>query len=68
MSTREPFLVRCEVCDHVWVAAWLPLRLDAMGKLLKGLCCPDCGQDASRIFQAPAGATPSGPPPRDDEE
>lgn len=49
---REPFNVRCAGCEHVWTAAYTPLPIETFGKLLKGLCCPMCGGDSTKIFLA----------------
>ena len=50
LTKKEPFNVKCQTCDHAWVAAYLPMNLTAIAKVLKGLRCPMCSQDSMKIF------------------
>lgn len=34
-----------DTCRHVWVAAYLPMAMDRLAKLLQGVACPMCGDD-----------------------
>lgn len=49
-APRKPFNARCGACGHVWTAAYLPMGLERMAKLLKGLCCVACGEPSRNIF------------------
>lgn len=49
---KKPFWAKCTKCSHIWTAAYLPMNLTAMGKLLRGLCCPACGVGADKITPA----------------
>lgn len=49
---RQPFLVTCKPCGHVWPVAWLPMGLAACGKLMKAARCPMCAADGRSIFLA----------------
>ena len=51
-AARNPFWVKCCECSHVWTAAYTPMELGKMAKLLKGLCCPMCGAGPKRILLA----------------
>lgn len=42
----------CKPCAHTWIAAYLPMEMSKVGKLLKGARCPKCGDKA--IFMATA--------------
>jgi len=39
---KKPFWVHCE-CGHEWIAAYIPMPMERMSRLLKGLRCPMCG-------------------------
>ena len=43
-STRgDAIIVRCESCGHSWIAAYLPMVMAKIARLMKGLACPKCG-------------------------
>ena len=46
---KKPFWAHCE-CGHKWVAAWTPMPMDRMGRLLISLRCPMCGAGPKNIF------------------
>ena len=50
MSERRPFNVRCGACGHVWTAAYTPMGMTRLGKVLKGIHCPACGEPSKNIF------------------
>lgn len=52
--TRQPFLIRCEPCQHVWAIAYLPMEMGTMVKLLKRAACPLCGSSGKNLFLATA--------------
>lgn len=47
-----PMWLRCGACQHVWVAAWLPMELGKVGRLLKRTHCPACAGGPRKIFLA----------------
>lgn len=49
---RKPFWAKCTICQHVWAAAYYPMMLEEMGKLLGSLHCPNCAADAKKITPA----------------
>ena len=49
MSERKPFNVCCVGCQHEWVAAYLPMNIASLARLLEGLHCPGCGRDSTLI-------------------
>lgn len=49
---KDPFVVRCEECEHRWTAAYTPMELGKMAKLLTGVSCPMCGASSKHIFLA----------------
>lgn len=51
-EANKPFWAKCTVCSHVWVAAYYPMMLEQMGKILQGLHCPKCAADATKITPA----------------
>ena len=50
LPPEHPFDVRCGACEHKWSAAYIPMELGNFAKLIKGLSCPMCGQDSSKLF------------------
>ena len=51
-ENKEPFFVHCGKCSHEWVAAFLPLPIDAFVKLGKSPC-PMCGKNSVMIGAFP---------------
>jgi hypothetical protein len=49
-TDRQPLTVRCGACDHRWVAAYLPMEMATVARVLKCMCCPSCGESSRRIF------------------
>lgn len=49
---RKPFWVKCSACQHVWAAAYAPMELAAMARLLKSARCPNCAHGPKGIFIA----------------
>ncbi len=50
--TKKPFYVHCKDCQHEWAAAFLPIPLNVMAKLLK--CqCPMCGSKRVLLGEVP---------------
>ena len=49
-SQRNPMNVRCGVCDHVWVAAYMPMDVSDLVKITKNLRCPMCAAPAKEIY------------------
>lgn len=47
---KQPMQVQCGKCDHEWIAAWTPMEMGKMAKLLKGLRCPMCAATSKNIF------------------
>lgn len=52
MSGGDTIRVRCDDCSHLWIAAYLPMRMALIAKLMKGIACPKCGASSKRIFLA----------------
>ena len=48
--TRTPLQVRCDICQHRWVAAYMPLPLVDCAALLQSLRCPMCAAPSTQIF------------------
>jgi hypothetical protein len=51
-SLKSPFNVRCGDCQHVWAAAWLPMEMFKVAKIVRHLTCPKCAAPSKRIFMA----------------
>ncbi|MDP2322511.1 MAG: hypothetical protein Q8N51_00585 [Gammaproteobacteria bacterium] len=49
-DARTPLRVRCHLCSHSWIAAYVPMELVLFVKLVKGLRCPMCAADSKSIF------------------
>jgi hypothetical protein len=47
---KNALMVKCGACQHSWKACTLPLPLQRVATLLKGLFCPECGADSKQIF------------------
>lgn len=46
MSKQEPIpemVVHCGPCKHAWTAAYLPMEVSKLVRLIKGARCPKCG-------------------------
>ena len=57
MSRRTPQYVRCDLCSHTWVIAWLPMvRAGDLAKVLQCTACPMCASDESyhKLLNDPA--------------
>jgi hypothetical protein len=46
---KKPFWAKCAECGHCWPAAYTPIELGLIGKMLKRLHCPMCGADARKL-------------------
>jgi hypothetical protein len=55
LSTKTPLKVLCKSCDHHWTAAYLPMPMDKCAALLKGACCPVCGENKAIFLDASDG-------------
>lgn len=51
---KSPMNVKCGKCNHVWTAAWLPMEMRKVAKVIGKLHCPACGNDAKDIYLAPS--------------
>lgn len=49
---KKPFWAKCDVCKHCWPAAYLPMEMGLVAKLMKGLRCPKCGVGSKKILIA----------------
>lgn len=47
----DRFHVSCGACQHVWIAAYLPMDMRKMATLMKGICCPRCAE-RKKVFVA----------------
>lgn len=52
MSDKQPMWVHCE-CQHKWIAAYTPMQMGVLGKILKALRCPMCGGKEIFMLQNP---------------
>ena len=43
MSADIPLYAECDHCGERWKAMTLPLPMSVAGRILKKLCCPNCG-------------------------
>jgi len=50
IDERKPFRVRCGKCSHKWIAAYTPMQMGPMAKVLKAIRCPMCAETARNIF------------------
>lgn len=50
LTTKEHVEVECGACGHAWVAAYIPMEMGKLGRLLKGLHCPSCGESSKGLF------------------
>jgi len=46
---KKPLRVGCVSCGADWIAAYLPMPVDKLARLAKGLCCPVCGATSADI-------------------
>lgn len=59
MTGDRPFWAKCSACQHIWAAAYYPIDLGTMAKILKRAACPKCGntkpgvakQDDGRLLE-----------------
>ena len=52
LKQRDPVNVRCGACSHVWTAAYTPMEMMKLARLLKAVHCPACGETGKNIFMA----------------
>lgn len=60
---RAPFFVRCRECNHVWIAAYLPLPVEQFARIASRLHCPMCAAGANRIVVSDGTTPPPLPTP-----
>lgn len=53
-ADRTPMFAACgaDNCDHLWVAAWLPMEMSLAARVLQSLRCPLCGHESPRCASA----------------
>lgn len=49
-EVRKPFWARCGECNHCWAAAYAPMQLSKIAKILRACICPRCA--SKKIFVA----------------
>lgn len=47
-----PFFAKCADCGHIWPAAYYPMELAKIAKILLAAMCPKCGASGDRILVA----------------
>lgn len=50
----KPFNVQCGECKHIWAAAYLPMLLEDMAKILRAASCPLCGNTSNLVIPSKA--------------
>lgn len=50
--SRSELWITCGPCIHTWIAAYLPMEMGKIAKLMKRLRCPKCGIGGKRLFMA----------------
>lgn len=50
----KPFNVQCGECEHIWAAAYLPILLDDIAKILLSASCPLCGNTSNLLIPSKA--------------
>ena len=43
MTSKEMW-VRCGKCEHKWLAAYLPMELEKVARIMRRLSCPKCAE------------------------
>ena len=43
MTSKEMW-VRCGKCEHSWLAAYLPMELEKVARIMRRLACPMCAE------------------------
>lgn len=49
-ETRKPQWVRCGECGHEWIGLYMPIEVNRLSKIVKGMCCPSCAADSKQIY------------------
>lgn len=49
MADKKPLNVGCVSCGHEWTAAYLPMSIDKVARIAKGLYCPMCAASSADI-------------------
>jgi len=49
-ETRKPQWVRCGECGHEWIGLYMPIEVNRLSKIVKGMCCPSCAADSKAIY------------------
>ena len=48
---KKPLFVECLACKHSWIGLYMPMSLERVIEIMKGLHCPNCGADSNSIFK-----------------
>lgn len=59
MNDKTPQHVQCRQCQHVWIAAYLPMDAGVFARLMTALHCPMCAADATEIGLRDANDVPA---------
>lgn len=49
-ETRKPQWVRCGECSHEWIGLYMPIEVNRLSKIVKGMHCPSCAADRKAIY------------------
>lgn len=47
---KEPLKVRCGVCEHTWIAAYEPIDVPKVIRIMRGMRCPMCAATSRHIY------------------
>lgn len=51
-EAKTPFYSKCGACAHVWIIAYLPMKMIAAARVMGAVHCPKCGEGPKNIFPA----------------
>ncbi len=49
-ETRKPQWVRCGECGHEWIGLYMPIEVNRLSKIVKGMHRPSCAADSKAIY------------------
>jgi len=47
---RQPQWVRCGQCEHEWIGLYMPIEVNKLTKIIRGMACPSCASDSKQIY------------------
>lgn len=57
-AASKPFWAKCRKCDHCWPAAYYPMQMSKICKIIAAAICPKCGDRKPVVARQEDGELP----------